>query len=110
MNSRLLELVPFRACPVWSHRSDEERACMLLPPELQPTDVMQVTLPRGTVAQLPVCHPIFSPWTGAPLNFSYGGKPALNYNQEVCFAELAILRILVKHGWGGVWVEGVLTF
>jgi hypothetical protein len=57
---------------------------MLLPPELQPTDVMQVTLPRGTVAQLPLYRPVFSPWTGTPLDFSFGGKPALNYDQEVC--------------------------
>jgi hypothetical protein len=48
---------------------------------------------------------LFSPWTGAPLNFDFGGKPALNYNQEACFAELAILRTLLKHGWSGVWVS-----
>jgi hypothetical protein len=78
---------------------------MLLPAEMQPTDVMQITLPRGTVAQLPLCRPIFSRWTGAPLNFDFGGKPALNYDQEVCFAELAILRTLLKHDWSGVWVE-----
>jgi hypothetical protein len=78
---------------------------MLLPPELQPTDVMQVTLPRGTVAKLPLCRPVFSSWTGAPLNFDFGGKPAVNYNQEGCFAELAILRALLKHDWSGVWVE-----
>jgi hypothetical protein len=29
----------------------------------------------------------------------------LNYDGEVCFAELAILRALRKHGWSGVWVE-----
>jgi hypothetical protein len=88
-----------------SQKRGEVFKSMLLPPELQPTDAIEVTLPSGTVAQLPLCRPIFSPWTGAPLDFSFGGKPALNYDQEVCFAELAILRTLVKHGWGGVWVE-----
>lgn len=78
---------------------------MSLPAELQPTDVMHVTLPRGAVAQLPLCHPVFSPWTSAPLEFSFGSKPALNFDQEACFAELAILRILLKHGWSGVWVS-----
>ena len=78
---------------------------MLLPTELQTAEVMQITLPKGTVAQSPVCRPIFSPWTGARLDFDFGGKPALDYNQEVCFAELAILRIFLKHGWSGVWVE-----
>jgi len=87
-----------------NHRTDNASKRELLPPELQPTDVMQVTLSSRTVAQLPLCHPIFSPWTGAPLEFSFGSKPALNYNQEACF-ELAILRTLLKHGWSGVWVS-----
>jgi hypothetical protein len=78
---------------------------MLLPTELQPTDVMKLTLPRGTVAELPLCRPIFLPWTGAPLDFDFGGKPALNYDQEACFAELVILRSLLKHDWNGVWVS-----
>jgi len=78
---------------------------MLLPPELQPTEAMQITLPRDRAVQLPVCHPIFSPWTGTPLDFDFGGKPALKYDQEICFAELAILRILLKHDWNGVWVS-----
>ena len=49
--------------------------------------------------------PYFSPWTGAPLDFSFGGKPAVSYDQEACFAELAILRTLLKHDWNGVWVS-----
>jgi hypothetical protein len=78
---------------------------MNLPAELQPTGSVEVSLPKGTVARLPVCRPVFSPWTGTPLGFDFGGKPALNYDGEVCFAELAILRALRKHGWSGVWVE-----
>ena len=39
------------------------------------------------------------------MNFDYGKKPVLNYKNEACFAELVILRILIEHGWDGVWVE-----
>lgn len=78
---------------------------MILPGELQPTTEIDISLPSGAVARLPVCRPVFSPWRGAPLGFDYGGKPPLNYDGEACFAELAILRILLKHGWSGAWVE-----
>lgn len=78
---------------------------MDIPKELQPTGTMGVTLPRGATVSLPVCHPIFSPWEGNPVNFDYGKKPILNYKDEACFAELVILRMLLEHGWDGVWVE-----
>jgi hypothetical protein len=68
--------------------------------ELQPTGTVEVSLPKGTIARLPVCYPVFSPWTGRPLGFDYGGKPALNYDGEVCFAELAISQTRMERRVG----------
>lgn len=73
--------------------------------ELRSTGTVGVLLPGGTTVSLPVCHPIFSLWSGPPVKFDYGNKPVLNYNGEACFAELVILRMLIENGWDGVWVE-----
>ena len=78
---------------------------MNIPIELQSTGTMDVTLPRGATVLLPMCHPVFSLWEGQPVDFDYGKKPILNYKGEACFAELVILRMLIEHGWDGVWVE-----
>jgi len=78
---------------------------MILPPELTPTETFPISLADGTVATLPVCHPIFTLWNGEPVSFDYGKKPILDYKGEACFAELVILRILIENGWDGVWVE-----
>ena len=78
---------------------------MNVPKELQQEGTMEVLLLNGARVSLPVCHPTFSLWKGPPVNFDYGKKPVLNYKNEACFAELVILRILIEHGWDGVWVE-----
>jgi|SRR6516225_4681432 len=75
-----------------------------LPVDLQPVETVDVPLPSGSSAALPVCHPTFRRWSGAPV-FDYGGKPLLDCDGEACFAELVILRLLLKSGWHGVWVE-----
>jgi hypothetical protein len=77
----------------------------MLPERLQPTDFLDVGLPSGATVMLPRCRPIFSEWRGVPIEFTYGGKPVLDYESQACFAELAILRILSQDGWDGVWVE-----
>ena len=70
-----------------------------------PNGEIIVLLPSGKVADLPICHPVFSLWSGQSVDFDYGGKPLINYEGEAIFAELAILRILLADGWDGVWVE-----
>jgi hypothetical protein len=37
--------------------------------------------------------------------FAFGRKPVLDLDGEPCFAELAILRTLLAHGWSGASVE-----
>lgn len=77
----------------------------LLPPELHPTEKMEVTFPSGTVTVLPLCRPVFHLWDGTPVAFDYGKKPVLEHGGEACFAELKILRSLLESGWEGGWVE-----
>ena len=75
-----------------------------LPAELRPIEKVDIQLPGGSSAALPVCHPTFRRWSGAPV-FDYGGKPLLDCDGAACFAELVILRLLLESGWHGVWVE-----
>jgi|SRR5579864_5916094 len=78
---------------------------MEVPQELEPIERMGVILPNGSTVTLPVCRPSFPAWNGSPIGFDYGSKPILDYKGEPCFAELVILRLLIEHGWDGVWVE-----
>jgi hypothetical protein len=78
---------------------------MDLPIELQPTTTKDVSLPSGIIRQLPVCNPVFAEWVGERPSFDFGHKPFLKHDGEACFAELVILRLLLKQGWKGVWVE-----
>ena len=74
---------------------------MNLPAELQPTASIDVTLPSGTVRQLPVCHPVFIGWPGKGL-FDFGRKPILLYQGETYFAEIGDPTHAAKArlGWG----------
>ncbi len=65
---------------------------------------MEVNLPSGGMATLPLCRPVFPMWNGAPIAFAYGKKPVLEHEGEPCFAELKILRSFTEVGWEGVWV------
>src|SRR5262249_46374474 len=75
-----------------------------LPSELQPTSTEVMVLPSGRMAAVPKCAPVFLPWNGAPVP-TYGGKQLLNVDGDACFAELAILRALQRHGWEGAWID-----
>lgn len=47
----------------------------------------------------------FTSWNGEKLSFDFGRKPILNFDGDACFAELAILRLFLKNGWNGAWIE-----
>ena len=47
----------------------------------------------------------FKLWTGEPVTHTYGNKAGLDSDGEAVFAELAILRLLEKDGYEGVWVD-----
>ncbi|MFA5742613.1 MAG: hypothetical protein WCX77_01170 [Candidatus Paceibacterota bacterium] len=78
---------------------------MDFPKELRPANKMELRLSDGIVVALPVAYPKFLAWKGPSVVFDYGNKPIINYKEEACFAELAVLRLLLDQGWDGVWVE-----
>ena len=78
---------------------------MQYPEILTPTAIEKIRLPSGQRVSIQKTCPIFELWTGAPLEDTYGNKTILNFEGEPVFAELAILRILQRHGWNGVWVD-----
>ena len=47
----------------------------------------------------------FKLWAGEPIKDTYGGKAVLDSDGQPVFAELAILRLLEKDGYEGVWVD-----
>jgi hypothetical protein len=49
--------------------------------------------------------PLFRKWTGDAPTDTYNNKPALEFNGERVFAELAILRIFEQAGWNGRWID-----
>jgi hypothetical protein len=77
---------------------------MNLPEQFKPS-TQQIKLPSGLTVPLPVCHPVFNSWLGAPVAFNFGNKAILAYKGEACFAELVIQRLLSDNGWESVWVE-----
>jgi hypothetical protein len=76
-----------------------------LPPALRPTTHETLRGARGDVVEVPKARLVFRRWTGALPGDRCGAKPILDWHGEPVFAELAILRILEAHGWGGVWVD-----
>ena len=78
---------------------------MDIPHELKPIFTTETRLPNGTTIAIPTARPVFSLWRGVPINFDYGGKPVLDFQGEACFAEIVVLRMLLRDGWDGVWVE-----
>jgi hypothetical protein len=47
----------------------------------------------------------FKKWTGRRPGFDFGRKPLIEYNGSCVFAEIAILKMLKRDGWNGVWVS-----
>lgn len=76
-----------------------------LPPVLRPTSSIDVPLPSGDLARLPLCSPTFELWRGPQPSFTFGNKPVLAYGDAPIFAELLILRLLEREGWRGVWAS-----
>jgi len=63
----------------------------------------KIVLPSGEAVRVPTRHLSFEAWSGPPISDTYGGKAVLDLNGEPLFAELAILRLLQREGFDGVW-------
>ncbi len=78
---------------------------MDLPPALRYDQQIRIERPSDGAIDLPKPTPTFERWQGAMPSDTYGGKPVLDAGGEPAFAELAILRLLLRAGWDGVWVD-----
>jgi hypothetical protein len=64
-----------------------------------------VPTPMGEAVLVRKCVLMFRRWQGPPPVDSYGGKACVDLDGEPLFAELAILRLLNRSAWAGVWVD-----
>jgi hypothetical protein len=78
---------------------------MNLPKELRPTANERIKLPMRWFVKIPKVNPVFKPWTGKKVRDTYGRKAILNFYGKPQFAELGILKMMVRSGWSGVWVD-----
>lgn len=66
---------------------------------------VELTLSSGKAVAIPRCRCLFAQWQGVSILDTYGGKAVLDSDGKPVFAELAILGVLQKAGWDGVWVD-----
>jgi len=76
-----------------------------LPDLLKPSSEQAIALPSGYEVRVPKATPVFHQWRGARPDDDYGNKAILEFNREMLFAELAILRIFEQAGWEGRWID-----
>ncbi len=77
-----------------------------LPAPLQATTEFRVHSESGEI-KVAIAEPVFSLWPSSSVRpqSTKGGKPLVVSNQQVSFAELAILDLLVSDGWEGRWID-----
>lgn len=62
-------------------------------------------LPSGRITQVQKAELRLKPWNGNVDFDTYNHKPLIDSAGEPLFAELAMLRILERNGWQGVWAD-----
>ncbi|MGH8013443.1 MAG: VRR-NUC domain-containing protein, partial [Candidatus Binataceae bacterium] len=75
------------------------------PELLKPHETQKIALQNGKEVEIAKAAPVFSRWAGEMPSDTYGGKPVLELNGEMVFAELAILRLFQQAGWEGRWID-----
>ncbi len=68
-------------------------------------EVERLTLSNGEEVQVPKISIGFKAWEGKPLTNAYGKKQLIDFGGKPLFAELAILELLKKEFWQGVWID-----
>lgn len=54
--------------------------------------------------QIPKSNVLFEKWTDSSIENTFGGKTLLNVDSKPSFAELAIVDLFIKEGWGARWI------
>ncbi len=70
-----------------------------------PTTKEFIELSSGRAVEVPKCELSFNKWKGQSIEDTYGGKRVVEFDGQPLFVELAVLRMLEKEGWLGVWVD-----
>jgi hypothetical protein len=82
------------------------RAPLEIPERFKPISRFPVQI--GTdIVQVALTRPLFSKWPAErprPAD-TKGGKPLVDLDGEVMFAELALLTLLLRDGWEGRWID-----
>ena len=76
-----------------------------LPQALQAQGVLEVGLDDSRTAQIPCCMPRFERWTGAPVQFPFGGKALVVHAQQPLWAEFKIMSLFREAGWDALVVQ-----
>ena len=88
----------------------ENKISPVVPGQLSPfgfpiTGSETIKLPSGQVVEIQKVELKLEPWNEAVDFDTYNHKPLINSDGEPRFAELAVLRILQRNGWDGVWAD-----
>lgn len=81
------------------------RLSMDYPEILKPALAHRIELQSRRVVEVPEATPIFRKWTGDVPDDTFNRKPVLEFDGEMVFAGLAILRIFQEAGWQGRWID-----
>lgn len=77
---------------------------MKYPSKLIPNSIETVEIDANEI-QIPKCNLILEKWTGAPLNYSFGNKPLVKFQEQPMFAEMAIVQLFYEEQWDVRWIE-----
>src|ERR1700675_1739171 len=72
---------------------------------LGPQSTERIVLPSEREISIAKATPLFRKWSGEVPDDTFNGKPLLELNGEMVFAELAILRSFQRAGWDGRWID-----
>src|ERR1700689_5343412 len=72
---------------------------------LKPLCSQRIFFPSGREITVAKATPLFRKWTREMPRDTFNGKPLLEFNGEMVFAELAILRTFQQVGWDGRWID-----
>ena len=67
-------------------------------------DDFLVPLLSGGTESVARCFAIYGPWSGPEVERTWNKSPLVEYEGRGPFAELALLGVLEREGWDGVWV------
>jgi hypothetical protein len=72
---------------------------------LKPQSTERIELLSGRKVTLSKATLLFRKWAGETPPDTFNGKPLIELNGEMVFAELAILRSFQQAGWDGRWID-----